>query len=92
VETFYVLCFSATSITYLVVVVVVLVVVELSVIVDALVVSIAGAVAAAAFDTAAVSEVVVVDSSFGLLLQAVRTTIEVTTNAKNTFFISLIFG
>ncbi len=52
----------------------------------------AGAVASAALVTAAVSVVVVVvDSSFGLLLQAVRTTIEVTTNAKNTFFISLIF-
>jgi hypothetical protein len=81
------LSFTAAK-NYLVVVVVV-VVVELSVDI-ALVES--GAVASAALVTIVVSAVVVVDSSFGLLLQAVRTTIDVTTNAKNTFFISLIFG
>ena len=65
------------------------VVAELSVV--AAFVESAGAVAFTIVDTEAVSDFVSVDSSFGLLLQAVRTTIEVTTKAKNTFFISLIF-
>jgi hypothetical protein len=67
----------------------VVVVAELSV--DIVLLESAGAVALTAVVTAAVSVLVSVDSAAGLLLQAVRTTIEVTTKAKNTFFISLIF-
>ena len=76
---------TLTATNYLVVVVVVVVVVSA---IFAVVSATTGAVALRAVVSTAG---VVVASSLGLLLQAVRTTIEVTTNAKNTFFISLIF-
>jgi hypothetical protein len=70
--------------------VVVVVVVVVVVSADFAVVSI-GAAAGAVVLRAVVSTAAGVASPEGLLLQAVRTTIEVTTKAKNNFFISLIF-
>jgi hypothetical protein len=51
----------------------------------------AGAVVVTAALTAVVSAAGVASVAAGLLLQAVKTTPAVTTKAKNTFFISLVF-